>query len=301
MSRKRSYPEFGARSDRVVDRVNTVLLCLVLVLTLYPLYFMLIASFSSIQAIYAGKVILLPSEPTLKGYHKIFSDSSIWQGYLNAVVYTVAGTAVNVILTVPLAFILSRREMPGCGILMKLFVFTMYFYGGIIPTYLVVKQVGILDSMWSLILPTAIATYNMIIARSFFMNSIPEELKEAAFLDGCGYTRFFIHVALPLSGAIIAIMVLFYGATHWNDYFNAMIYLNTPSKFPLQMVLRNILISNQMVSSMGEDATTVAESTQLIDLLKYGCVIVSSIPMLVIYPFIQKYFVKGVMIGAVKG
>ncbi len=301
MSRKRSYPEFGARSDRIVDRVNTVLLCLVLVLTVYPLYFMLIASFSSIQAIYAGKVILLPSEPTLKGYQKIFSDSSIWQGYLNAVVYTVAGTAVNVILTVPLAFILSRREMPGCGILMKLFVFTMYFYGGIIPTYLVVKQVGILDSMWSLILPTAIATYNMIIARSFFINSIPEELKEAAFLDGCGYTRFFIHVALPLSGAIIAIMVLFYGATHWNDYFNAMIYLNTPSKFPLQMVLRNILISNQMASSMGEDATTVAESTQLIDLLKYGCVIVSSIPMLVIYPFIQKYFVKGVMIGAVKG
>ena len=301
MEKVKAGKELQSRSDRIVDRVNVILLCLVLVVTLYPLYFMLIASFSSIQDIYAGKVIILPSGLNLKGYAKIFADKSIWNGYGNAILYTVVGTLINVVLTVPLAFILSRREMPGCGIFMKVFVFTMYFYGGIIPTYLVVKQVGLLDSMWALVLPTAIATYNMIIARSFFISSIPEELKEAAFLDGCNYTCFFIHVVLPLSKAIIAIMALFYGATHWNDYFYAMIYLNTPAKFPLQMVLRNILISNQMAASMGEDATTVAESAQLIDLLKYGCVIVSSVPMLIIYPFIQKYFVKGVMIGAVKG
>ncbi len=290
-----------SRADRILDAVNLFVLVLILIVVLYPLYFMLIASFSSTSAIYAGDVVLLPHDITFKGYQKILSSESIWTGYYNAIVYTVIGTLCNVVMTIPLAFTMSRKELPGCGIYMKLFVFTMYFYGGLIPTYLVVKDLHLLDTMWALILPTCIATYNLIIARSFFVSSIPEDLKEAAFLDGCGYLRFFWSIVLPLSKAIIAVMALFYGATHWNDYFQAMIYLNTPSKQPLQLVLRTILVSNQMAAEMQDDAKTVAESTQLIDLLKYGCVIVSSVPMLIIYPFIQKYFVAGVMIGAVKG
>lgn len=289
------------RSDRIADAINITLLCAILALVLYPLYFMLIASFSSVQAVYAGEVILLPSDITLRGYQKIFADTSIWVGYAHSILYTVVGTLVNVVMTVPIAFALSRKELPGCKFYMKAFVFTMYFYGGIVPTYLVVRELKLLDTMWALVLPTAVATYNLIIARSFFLSSIPEDLREAAFLDGCGYMRFFGSIVLPLSKAIIAVMALFYGAAHWNDYFQAMIYLNTPQKYPLQLILRSILINSQMAAEMEEDATTVADSTELVDLLKYGCVIVSSVPMLAIYPFIQKYFVTGVMIGAVKG
>lgn len=289
-----------SREDKLFNLITVTVLIIMMLLALYPLYFSLIASFSSPRAIYQGRVILFPADITLDGYLKIFSDHSIWTGYVNAIIYTAVGTFLNVIFTIPLAYAMSRREFPLGGVYMKIFVFTMYFYGGMIPLYFVVKQLGMLDTMWAVVLPTLISTYNLIIARSYFMNSIPEELKEAAFLDGCGYIGFFFKVALPLSKSIIAVMVLFYAAKQWNSYFESMIYLNTESKFPLQLVLRTILIDSQNAMA-ASDASTVAEKQQLVDLLKYGCVVVSSIPMLIFYPFVQKHFVKGVMVGAVKG
>lgn len=289
-----------SREDKLFNLITVTVLIVMMLLALYPLYFSLIASFSSPRAIYQGRVILFPADITLDGYLKIFSDHSIWTGYVNAIIYTAVGTFLNVIFTIPLAYAMSRREFPLGGVYMKIFVFTMYFYGGMIPLYFVVKQLGMLDTMWAVVLPTLISTYNLIIARSYFMNSIPEELKEAAFLDGCGYIGFFFKVALPLSKSIIAVMVLFYAAKQWNSYFESMIYLNTESKFPLQLVLRTILIDSQNAMA-ASDASTVAEKQQLVDLLKYGCVVVSSIPMLIFYPFVQKHFVKGVMVGAVKG
>lgn len=289
-----------SREDKLFNLITVTVLIVMMLLALYPLYFSLIASFSSPRAIYQGRVILFPADITLDGYLKIFSDHSIWTGYVNAIIYTAVGTFLNVLFTIPLAYAMSRREFPLGGVYMKIFVFTMYFYGGMIPLYFVVKQLGMLDTMWAVVLPTLISTYNLIIARSYFMNSIPEELKEAAFLDGCGYIGFFFKVALPLSKSIIAVMVLFYAAKQWNSYFESMIYLNTESKFPLQLVLRTILIDSQNVMA-ASDASTVAEKQQLVDLLKYGCVVVSSIPMLIFYPFVQKHFVKGVMVGAVKG
>ncbi|MDL2233108.1 carbohydrate ABC transporter permease [Ruminococcaceae bacterium OttesenSCG-928-L11] len=290
-----------SRGDAIFDIANHALLFLMVLVVLYPLYFSFIASFSNPQAIYQGRVIFLPADITFSGYQKIFSNDSIWRSYGNSILYTAVGTCFNLIFTIPLAFALSRKELPLCGLYMKLATFTMYFYGGIIPLYFVVKNLKLLDSMWALIWPTVIATYNMIIARSFFLGNIPEDLKEAAFLDGCGYIRFFFSIALPLSKSLIAVMALFYGARHWNGYFEALIYMNSETKFPLQLILRTILIDSQASLAMTEDATTVADKQQLVDLLKYGCVIVSSVPMLIVYPFVQKHFVKGVMIGAVKG
>lgn len=290
----------AGREDRVFGIVTVLLLTVVMILAVYPLFFSLIASFSSPQAIYQGKVILWPADITFDGYAKIFADKTIWTGYFNGLLYTAAGTFLNVVFTVPMAYALSRKEFPLGGVYMKIMVFTMYFYGGIIPLYFVVRQMHMLDTIWAVILPTMISTYNLIIARSYFIGSIPEELKEAAFLDGCGYLGFFFKVALPLSKSLIAVMVLFYAAKQWNSYFEPMIYLNTERKFPLQLVLRTILIDSQNALA-DSDASTVADKQQLVDLLKYGCVVVSSIPMLIFYPFVQKHFVKGVMVGAVKG
>lgn len=291
-----------SRGDIIFDIINVGLLSILTLIILYPLYFSLIASFSSPQAVYQGRVILLPKDITLLGYKKIFSDAGIWTGYINSIIYTVVGVFCNLLITIPLAFALSRKELPLGGVYMKLIVFTMYFSGGIIPLYFVVKDLRLLDSMWSLILPSLVVVYNLIIARSFFSSSIPDELKEAAFLDGCGYIRFFFLVVMPLSKSLLAIMALFYAAKHWNGYFDALIYMNDDAKFPLQLVLRTILIDSQAaLTTSADDMTLAAEKMDLVNLLKYGVVIASSIPMLIIYPFIQKHFVKGVMVGAVKG
>ncbi len=289
------------RKDRIFDIVNIVLLCLIMLLVLYPLYFSLIASISSPSAIAQGRVILFPADITFRGYEKVFSNTLIWQSYLNAIVYTLVGTCVNLIMTIPFAFAMSRPEFVARNVIMKMAVFTMYFYGGIIPLYFVVKELHLLDTMWSLILPTAIATYNMIIARSFFITSIPEDLKDAAFLDGCGYIRYFFSIVLPLSKALVSVMALFYASKIWNGYFEALIYLQTASKFPLQLQLRTILIDSQNALSQSGEASTVVDTQELVNLLKYTCVIISSVPMLIFYPFVQKYFVHGVMIGAIKG
>ena len=287
-------------ADRGFDILNYVILTFCLLIVAYPLYFIVIASVSDPTAVYSGKVILWPARFTLEGYQRILDYESFFTGYRNTVVYTVVGTAINVLITIPGAYALSRKDLIGRNILMMGVTFTMIFSGGLIPTYLLVISLNLYNTMWALILPAAVSAWNLIVARTFFQETIPDELLEAATLDGAGNTQFFLRVVLPLSKSIIAVMILFYAVNHWNSYFNALIYLKSAEKYPLQLVLRNILIVNTL-DDMVNDVATQAAQQRMGDLIKYGMIIVSSLPLLVLYPFLQKYFVQGVMIGAIKG
>ena len=289
-----------SRADKAFDIMDYVLLTIAFLLVAYPLYFVIIASVSDPIAVYEGRVVLYPIKPTLEGYARIFSYESLFVGYKNTILYTLVGTAINVVLTVTAGYALSRKELVGRNVMMMGVMFTMIFSGGMIPTYLLVRQLGLYNTMWALILPGAVSTWNLIVCRTFFQQTIPDELREAAGLDGCGDVAFFLRVVLPLSSSIIAVMVLFYAVSHWNSYYNALIYLSSTSKYPLQLVLRNILIVNTM-DDMVNDVATQAAQQRMGDLIKYGMIIVSSLPLLILYPFLQKYFVKGVMIGAIKG
>ncbi len=287
-------------ADRIFDILNYVFLTLCLLIVAYPLYFIVIASVSDPTAVYAGKVILWPARFTLEGYQRILDYESFFTGYRNTVIYTVVGTAVNVLITIPGAYALSRKDLVGRNFFMMGVTFTMIFSGGLIPTYLLVISLNLYNTMWALILPVAVSAWNLIVARTFFQQTIPDELLEAATLDGAGNTQFFLRVVLPLSKSIIAVMVLFYAVNHWNSYFNALIYLKSAEKYPLQLVLRNILFENSL-GDMVEDASTLALQQRLGDLIKYGIIIASSLPLLILYPFLQRFFIQGVMIGAVKG
>ena len=289
-----------SRADKAFDILDYVLLTIAFLIVAYPLYFVVIASVSDPIAVYEGRVILYPIKPTLEGYARIFSYESLFIGYRNTVIYTLVGTAINVVLTITAGYALSRKELVGRNVMMMCVMFTMIFSGGMIPEYLLVRQLGIYNTMWALILPGAVSTWNLIVCRTFFQQTIPDELREAADLDGCGDTSFFLRVVLPLSSSIIAVMILFYAVSHWNSYYKALIYLSSTSKYPLQLVLRNILIVNTM-DDMVNDVATQAAQQRMGDLIKYGMIIVSSLPLLILYPFLQKYFVKGVMIGAIKG
>ena len=289
-----------SRADKAFDIMDYVLLTIAFLLVAYPLYFVIIASVSDPIAVYEGRVVLYPIKPTLEGYARIFSYESLFVGYKNTILYTLVGTAINVVLTVTAGYALSRKELVGRNVMMMGVMFTMIFSGGMIPTYLLVRQLGLYNTMWALILPGAVSTWNLIVCRTFFQQTIPDELREAADLDGCGDVAFFLRVVLPLSSSIIAVMVLFYAVSHWNSYYNALIYLSSTSKYPLQLVLRNILIVNTM-DDMVNDVATQAAQQRMGDLIKYGMIIVSSLPLLILYPFLQKDFVKGVMIGAIKG
>lgn len=290
----------GSPADRIFDILNYVFLTLCLLIVAYPLYFIVIASVSDPTAVYAGKVILWPARFTLEGYQRILDYESFFTGYRNTVIYTVVGTAVNVLITIPGAYALSRKDLVGRNFFMMGVTFTMIFSGGLIPTYLLVISLNLYNTMWALILPVAVSAWNLIVARTFFQQTIPDELLEAATLDGAGNTQFFLRVVLPLSKSIIAVMVLFYAVNHWNSYFNALIYLKSAEKYPLQLVLRNILFENSL-GDMVEDASTLALQQRLGDLIKYGIIIASSLPLLILYPFLQRFFIQGVMIGAVKG
>lgn len=252
-----------------------------------------------------GQVIWHPIGFTLKGYLEVFKDDSIVRSFLNSVLYTVCGVLVNLAVTLPTAYALSRDRFSGKKAITMFYVITMFFSGGLIPTYLVVQNMHLLDTMWALILPGCLSVYNMIVARTFFKTNISEELYEAAEIDGCTQGRFFFQIALPLSGAITAIMVLYYGVGHWNSYFSGLIYLSDQNKYPLQLVLRSILITNesalQQAATTAEARAALNEKKELIEVMKYSLIIISSIPVLVLYPFIQRHFVKGVMIGSVKG
>jgi putative aldouronate transport system permease protein len=294
-------PSRRSKEDKVFDLINIILVAIMVVLVVYPLYFIVIASISNPNMIYEGKVWFLPKDITFEGYQRIFSDSKIWIGYKNSIIYTFVGTIVNVSFTLMAAYALSRRDLYGRNLIMFLFLFTMFFSGGLIPTYLVVKDLGLLNTMWALILPKAVAVWNLIVARTYFQTSIPNEMLEAAKVDGCSDAKFFWKIVLPLSKPIVAVMVLFYAVGHWNSYFDALIYLNNEDLYPLQLILRNILIQNEASTQMISDLDSLAAKQRVSELIKYGVIIVASLPLLVLYPFVQKYFVKGVMIGGIKG
>lgn len=278
-----------------------ILLSLVLVAVLYPIIYVVSASFSSPSAVISGKVWLFPVEPTLMGYQAVFKNNQIITGFINSFIYMIAGTIINLIMTMLCAYPLARKDLVGRNLLTGIFVFTMYFSGGLIPSYMLVQKLGLLNTRWAMILPVALSVWNMIIARTYIQSTIPDSLYEAAEIDGCSPFGFFMKVVLPLSAPILAVLALYYGVGHWNTYFNAMIYLSDQSLFPLQLVLRSILIMNQVDPTMMQDVEAMMQKQGLVDLLKYSVIVVASVPVLCIYPFVQKYFVKGVMIGALKG
>lgn len=286
-------------SDVVVDGIIWLILIAVVLVVMYPLWFVVIASFSDPTAVSTGNVTLWPVGFSLDSYRMILADGRIWRGYFNTIMYSVIGTAVNLLVTIPAAYACSRREFKPRRLIMLFFTFTMFFGGGLIPSYLLIKQLGLLDSMWVFILPGAFGAYNFIIARSFFESSIPEDLRDAARVDGVSYYGFFLRIVLPLSGAILAVIGLYCFVSHWNDYFTGLIYIRTQDKQPLQVVLQNILLANQ--TDQGSVGMSAAQSQNLGDQIKFGIIIVSTLPLLILYPYIQKYFNKGVMIGAVKG
>ncbi|MGU3470731.1 carbohydrate ABC transporter permease [Paenibacillus sp. D51F] len=290
-----------SKGDVLFDLVNYTLLTIGMLLILYPLYFVLIASVSDPNHIYSGDVWLYPVGFTLDGYGRIFNDSTIWIGYANSLLYASVGTAISVSLILLAAYPLSRKDFVGRNAIMWFFMLTMFFGGGLIPTYLLIKDLGMIDTIWALVVPGAAGVFNIIIVRTFFQSTIPDEMREAAFIDGCSNTKFFLQMVLPLSKPIIAVMVLYHVVGFWNGFFDALIYLNDETKYPLQLVLRNILVQNQVNSNMMIDVESYAAKLRVTELIKYGVIIVASLPLLVLYPFLQRYFVKGVMIGSIKG
>ncbi len=298
MAREKKKAIKRSKSDVIFDGVIFVILTFILLIVAYPLYFIIISSFSSPEKVSSGQVIFYPLGFTLEGYKKVFENDQVITGFINSLIYTTVGTCINLLLTIPTAFALSKRKFQGRKFVTIFYMITMFIGGGMIPTYLVVQKLGLLDSMWALILPGSLSVYNMIVARTFFQQNISEELYEAAELDGCGHGRFFFNIALPLSKAIIAIMVLYYGVGHWNSYFNALLYMQTEEKYPLQLVLRSILVQN---SAQLSQTVVSAAQQEAVELMKYSLIIISSIPVLILYPFIQRHFTKGVMIGSVKG
>ncbi|WP_281888792.1 carbohydrate ABC transporter permease [Paenibacillus sp. YYML68] len=288
------------REDRLFNWMNGTLLTVALISTLYPLIYIVSASFSDSSAILSGKVWLWPVDPTLEGYAAIVKHNLIVTSVLNSFYYMIVGTVFNVVLTLMAAYPLSRKDFYAGKLFMFLFVFTMMFDGGLIPRYLLVKDLGLLDTRWALLIPAALSVWNVIITRTYFRVTISNELLEAAQMDGCNDLRFLWKIVLPLSAPIIAVISLFYAVGHWNQYFNALIYLKDQSLYPLQIVLKDILIQNKVDMSMMADATELAEKDALRQLLKYSLIVVAAGPVLMIYPFVQKYFVKGVMIGSLK-
>lgn len=289
-------------SDRMFDIFNYTFLAILLVIVAYPLYYVLIASISDPYEVYAGKTFLLPSKVTFEGYARVFKEKSIATGYINSIYYTVLGTVVSVALIITTGYCVSKKTLPFRKSIMLFYVFTMYFNGGLIPTYLVVAKMGLLNSVWSLILPGGVAVFNVIVCRTFFESSIPEELYEAASIDGSSNLRTFFRIALPLSKPILAVMVIFTMVAYWNDWFTALIYMSEKSKYPLQLALRQILIQSQATATMmGNMDGGYAEANKITELIKFSSIVVGSVPMLIAYPFVQKYFEKGFMAGAVKG
>jgi putative aldouronate transport system permease protein len=290
----------ASRDDKIFNIFIYVVSSIIMLLVLYPLVFVVSASFSNPDLVINGKVLLFPKGFTIEPYKLVFKNPSIWTGYKNTILYMVLGTVINVIFTVMLAYPLSRRDLPARNVFMFLLAFTMYFNGGLIPTYLLVRDLHMENKIWAMVIPNAIATYNVIITRTFFQTNVPDELYEAAAIDGCSNIRMLTAIVLPISKAIIAINVLFYGVAHWNAYFNALIYLRKSQLYPLQLILREILILNQ-TEEMGSNSVGMGEKIMLAESIKYSVIVVSSVPVLLMYPFVQKYFVKGVMIGAIKG
>ncbi|MBQ7840150.1 MAG: carbohydrate ABC transporter permease [Lachnospiraceae bacterium] len=294
--------------NTVFQYVINVLIFAFLIVELYPIIYVVSCSFSDPEAVNAGKVLLFPQGFTLEGYKRVLQYRDIWIGYANTIFYTVVGTCINLLVTLPCAYALSRKDVAGSKYIMVFFLITMYIGGGLIPGYLNVKSFGLLNTRGVMVILGALSVYNMIVARTFFASSIPYEITEAAKIDGCDEFSTFSKIVMPLSKAIVGVMVLYYGIGHWNSYFSAMIYLDDRDKFPLQIFLREILLQSKMLEeTMADPSASVEEIMRLeemaksADLVKYCVIIVSTVPMMIIYPRLQKYFEKGVMIGSVKG
>ena len=290
-----------SREDQVFNVIVNVIIAVLLIIIAYPLIFVISSSFSSKEAVTNGLVILWPVQPSLEGYEAVFKKADVFIGYRNTILYTVIGTAINIVLTMIAAYPLSRRDLPGGKFITLLFTFTMIFNGGMIPTYMLVKSLGLMNTPIVMVSLGAISAYNLIIARTFIQSNIPIELLEAAKIDGCSDFRYFGQIVLPLSKAVIAVLTLYYAVTHWNAYFNAFLYLSNRNYWPLQLYLREILLENQIDASQIVDPELQEAKLGLANLLKYSLIVVSTIPVMVLYPFIQKHFVTGVMVGSVKG
>ena len=289
------------KGEILFDAVNIFFLSIILLIIVYPLIYVFSASFSDAQQVVAGNVRLFPVDFTFESYKAVFKNQNILRGFIITVFVTVVGTLFNLILTTLAAYPLSRRDLKGRNVIMFFVTFTMFFSGGIIPTYLIIQKLGLINNLLVLILPTAISTYNLIIMRIYFQTAIPYELQEAAFIDGCSNFKTLWRIILPLSGPILAVIALYYAVGHWNAYFNAMMYLTQRALYPLQLVLKEILVQNQLSAMLEMDTDSALQQALLGETIKYAVIVVSSLPMLVIYPFIQKFFIKGVMIGAIKG
>ena len=287
-----------SKSDKIFLVINFIFTLIILVVVLYPLVYVLSASISAPRYVASGEMWLLPKGITFEGYRRIFQDKVLWRGYRNTIFYTLVGTSINLAVTLPAAYALSRKDLVGRNVFTMLMVFTMFFGGGLIPTYLVVQKLNMINTVWALLLTGATSTYNIIVCRTFFQ-SIPKELEEAAAVEGCSNTRLFFSIILPLSKALIAVMALFFGVGHWNSYFSALIYLTDKKLYPLQLVLREILVVQAASTAMTQEALTdeaakaLANKAELSEIIKYAVMVVSSLPVILIYPFLQKYFVEG--------
>lgn len=306
-SKRKKELHFG---DKLFSCVVYAILFFAAFICVYPIWFTIISSISDATAVYNGDVRWLPSMLTIEAYQMVLQNNAIWVGYLNTIFYTVVGTMFNLFLTIPSAYALSKKRMFGHGFLTTLFIIPMYFGGGLIPTYILMKNLLLLDTRWIMVICAGLSIYNMIVTRTYFQNSVPESLYEAARIDGSSEIGIFFRIAVPLSMPVIAVIALYYASSHWNGYFNAMIYLTNNDLKPLQLVLQRILIYSEsaydQIAASGEDVSAehmqqLLHQAHLATTMKYALVFIASAPMLAIYPFVQKYFVKGVMIGSVKG
>lgn len=287
--------------DRILYTVVTVLLTIFTLVVSYPIIYVISSSFSSGTAVTTGRVVLWPVDFSLEGYKTVFSHRYILSAYRNTLFYTVAGTCINLAVTMTCAYPLSRRDFPMRKFFTGLFLFTMFFSGGLIPTYILMSRIGFVNTIWAMLIPGALSVYNMILVRTFLNGSIPLELLEASQIDGCSDFKYFTSILLPLSKPVIAVITLYYAVGHWNAYFSAMMYLNDVQLFPLQLILRQILVANQISLNDLVDVESMVAKQGLADILKYALIVVSTAPIMCMYPFIQRYFIKGVMIGSVKG
>ena len=297
---RRKGPIRQSAGDRAFNIVNAVVMTLITVVIVYPLYYVLLASITDPVIVNSCKLLFYPESPYFEGYARAFDYAPLWTGYGNTLKYTVVGTAVALLCTIPAGYALSRMDLPGRRVIMFLFTFTMFFSGGIIPLYLVIKSLHMYDTIWAIVLPVAVSAYNLIVCRSFFDTGIPTEMLEAARIDGCTDFKFFFRIVIPLSSTIIAVMCLFYATALWNMFFNPLMFLSGKENMPLQVVLRDLVLMNQ-ATSMTNNAEEIAMRQKLVEQLKYCIVVLAAAPLLIVYPFLQKYFAKGVMVGAVKG
>ena len=291
------------RGDKVFGVINAIFIVFITIITLYPLIYVCSASISSPASVTSGRMWLWPTDITLEGYKRILKNSEIWMGYVNTIFYTVVNVAISLAVTLPAAYALTVKSLPGRKFIVFVFSVTMFFSGGMIPLYVVCRNLGLVNTLWAVILPSATSMWYIILTRTFFQSTIPHELEEASEIDGCSVFATFLRIVIPLSAPIIAVMALYFGVGRWNSYFGEMIFLRDRGKFPLQLFLREILIMatfNQENAS-NADAITMAEQLRIASIIKYATMIVATLPVIAAYPFIQRYFVKGVMIGSIKG